>query len=125
MSRAWHPYENGRTVGRRGPEGGMVLGDEELTDDEAAEDDEGPVADARLTLEMVESGAYALSATLYGWMLHTHTPSDPSAAGPTFEAMKTDLARLADGLPYEGDRDIDAKVQALNAAIDAFTQRFA
>ena len=131
--RAWHDYENGRTLGRRGPEGGTVLRDEELGEDAAAssagndEDEEGPVADARLTLERVGDNAFALTATLYGWMAHTHllAADDTDAALQAFDTMKAELARLARLLPYEDDRDIDKKVRALNAAIDEFTRRFA
>jgi len=126
----WHPYEDGSTMGRRGPEGGTVLSDEELGENPAAPplDEEGHVQDARLTLERAPNGDLIYSATLYGWMAHTHVlPAD--TPGPiiesAFAAMKTELARLTTLLPYENDKNVAAKAAALNHAIADFTTRFA
>ncbi len=125
----WHPYENGNTLGRRGPEGGTVLSDEKWGENPAdpPADEEGHVQDARLTLERVPDGGLVYSATLYGWMAHTHVlPAD--TPGPeieaAFAALKTELARLAALLPYENDKDVEAKAAALNDAIADFSARF-
>lgn len=128
--RAWRPYENGQTVGRRGPEGGTVLRDEELGEDpdSPADPEEGAVQDARLTLERVVNGDLVYSATLYGWLAHTHTlPAETLGpeADAAYETMKTELARLAGLLPYEDDKNIEAKVAVLNDAITDFSARFA
>lgn len=128
--RAWHAYENGQTIGRRGPEGGTVLSDDELGEDPAAppEDEEGHVQDARLTLERVPDGEQVYSATLYGWMAHTHTRPNNTPGTEieaTFAALKTELARLAALLPYEGDKNVEAKAAALNDTIADFSARFA
>ncbi len=126
----WHAYENGQTIGRRGPEGGTVLSDEELGEDPAAPpiDEEGHTQDARLTLERVPNGGLVYSATLYGWMAHTHIRPDDTPGTEieaTFAVLKTELARLAALLPYEGDKNVEAKAAALNDAIADFTARFA
>ena len=126
----WHSYEGGDTLGRRGPEGGTVLSDEELGEDPAAPplDEEGHVQDARLTLERAPDGNLIYSATLYGWMAHVHArPAD--TPGPlieaSFTAMKAELARLAALLPYENDKNVEGKAAALNDAIADFCARFA
>jgi hypothetical protein len=137
--RAWYPYENDHTVGRRGPEGGTIVRDEELgenrTEDESGtvakgpdEDEDGLIADARLTLEQQRSNGgdgFVLTATLYGWMAHTRTlPSDEAAAQAAFEAVKPELERLADLLPYDDEPNLDEKVRTLNAAVDEFQRRY-
>lgn len=129
-SPVWHPYEGGSTLGRRGPEGGTVLSDEELGEDPAAPplDEEGHVQDARLTLERASDGSLVYTATLYGWMAHVHAlPADTPGPGieAAFAAMKTELARLAALLPYENDKNVVAKAATLNDAIADFTARFA
>jgi hypothetical protein len=41
--RAWYPYENGGTVGGRGPEGGTIVRDEELGEDLTGDDESGVI----------------------------------------------------------------------------------
>jgi len=120
----WLPYDNGRTVGVYGPEGGFVLRDEEFRDPDEPED-----ADARLTLEQLPvslagSGpAFALTATLYsGWLMHPWRVGDEATARAAFDATKPELAALAAMIPDEDDRDIAARVETLNRAAEAFTR---
>lgn len=116
--RVWYAYENGASLGRPGPAGGIVRRDEELGDKDDPED-----ADARLTLEQ-EGSAFMLTAQLYPWMLHTRAADDAAAADAAFEAMRPELSRLAALIPYDDDPDIAGRVAALEAAIEAFTRRF-
>ena len=107
----WYPHEAGSTVGKRGPEGGTVLADEELGDPDDPED-----ADARLTLERGADG-FSVIANLYGgWLYVVAFSSDDESARQTCEALRAELETLSAMIPMEGDRDVNGKVEALLAA---------
>ncbi len=114
MSEGWHDYEQGRTRGQYGPEEGIILRDEELGDEE-----EG--ADARITLERGSSSApFALTSTVYGWMLHTRSFASEEEANRAYEAMKPEIAHLTALIPYEGDRDVEGKARQLSGSYRGF-----
>lgn len=119
----WYPYEGGRTVNQLGGQSGYILRDEELGDPEDPE-----AADARLTLEQgrADNPGFFLTAAFYGWMVHTTRQETQAVANTTYDAMRAELTRLAGLLPYEedGGKRIEAKTQALNAAIAQFEQQF-
>ena len=57
---SWQPFDDGKTIGQRGSEKGIIVGDEEHL--------EG----ARVTLEQDgEAAPYAITCGIYGWMVHT------------------------------------------------------
>ncbi len=126
----WYAYEKGVTVGQAGPEGGMVLRDEEYGDANDAED-----ADARLTLEKTRTNdtsaratthakAFTITANLYGgWMLHVAGFDAEADALRAYDAMKQELETLADLIPDETDRDIDTGMRRLTEAVTAFEER--
>ncbi len=120
---AWYPYEDGTTVGQAGPEGGIVLRDEEYGNPDDPED-----AHARLTLERAPSdnSGFILTATLYGWMFVTRPVPDLAQAEGEYSAMRSELEHLATLFPYEEDGPalIQKKAHDLNAAIAAFENRF-
>lgn len=120
MDRTWYTYENGTTVGRRGPAEGSVRRDEEFGDEEEPED-----ADARATLEALTDGTFAVTANLYGgWLQETAIFATEETANVSFEDAKSELARLADLIPDEDDKNIAAQVTALNQEVATFVARF-
>jgi hypothetical protein len=119
----WYPYEQGQTIGQIGPEGGYVLRDEEYGDPDDPED-----ADARLTIEQGKADApgFPVTASLYGWMYHTVRYPAQEAAEAAYAAMREELERLRELLPYEedGPKKIQEKAAALTEAVSAFETRF-
>jgi hypothetical protein len=117
----WYAYDGGATVGGRGPEGGVVLRDEELGDP-----DDPEYADARLTLErMTAEDRFAVTAVLYGgWLGHTARFANEAAADSAYDAMSEELENLADLIPDETDKNVEAGVRALNEAAAAFVARY-
>ncbi len=121
----WYPYEAGGTVGGPGPQGGLVLRDEELGDPEDPE-----FADARVTLERLndaKGGAepFAVTAQLYGgWLQHSARYASEGDATAAYEEMLPELENLSDRIPEETDKDIEGGVRALNEAVAAFVARF-
>ena len=71
---AWHPFEDGASIGQAGSEGGVIV-----------RDDEHPWG-ARITLERDGGFApFALTCGIYGWMVHTRwfqPPKSNSASSP-------------------------------------------
>ncbi len=118
---SWYAYEGGATIDEVGPERGLIVRDEEYGDPEDDED-----ADARLTLEQgrADNPGWFVTATLYGWLFHTHRAASESAANTAYDAIKGELAQLAAMIPYEEDRDVPIKVKALTAAIAEFENKY-
>ena len=110
---AWYSTDGGRTVGRRGPEGGHIVADAEWGD---PDDDEA--ADARLTIERADAGGFVITAQLYGGWLYFSRPTETlDQAEALADRLRDDLTRLSDQIPEEDERDIPRKVAALNQAI--------
>lgn len=108
----WQPFEEGRTVGHTGSEGGII-----------AHDEEHP-GGARITLERgCLRAPFAITCGVYGWMVHTRFLADDETAQHAYSQMKTALSRIVDLLPDENAADADT--DSLTNAITAFTERFA
>lgn len=110
----WYPFENGETIGQRGPEGGRVVSDTEFGDPEDPED-----ADARLTLESDGETYTRTIANLYGGWLYLVVERDAT------EELRAELERLTALIPMEDDRDVDAKVRTLFEELGAVEARYA
>ena len=109
----WHPYAEGRTIGERGSEEGVILRDEEHS--------EG----ARITLERdARRIPFAITCGLYGWLVHTCYFGTSQAAEQAFEEMKLALDQLVNMVPYKTDSEIEAKLARLYEAMPAFVDRF-
>lgn len=110
-------------MGQAGPEGGIVLRDEEYGNPDDPEE-----AHARLTLERAANSAsgFILTATLYGWMFITRPVPDQTQAEAGYTAMRSDLEQLSTLFPYEEDGPalIQKKAQDLTNAITAFENRY-
>lgn len=116
----WYPYEAGETIGKRGPAGGRILRDEEWGDREEPED-----ADARITLETLPAGDFAVTVNLYGgWLQETARFADEPGASSAYAKAADDLSRLADFIPDEDERDIAGAIGTLNREVATLVARF-
>jgi hypothetical protein len=116
----WYPYDSGATLGKRGPAGGRVLRDDECGDPEETED-----ADARVTLESLPDGGFAVTANLYGgWLQETARFADEESASAAYTDAAAELSRLAELIPDEDDRDMAGAIESLNREVATFVARF-
>ena len=108
----WSPYENGKTIGQRGSEHGLIMLDEEHSDG------------ARITLEREgESAPFAISCGMYGWFLHTRFFAAEETAKHDFTGMKAALAKILSLAPSETE-DFDHAASIVKQKIWDFVERF-
>jgi hypothetical protein len=102
----WHDYDNGLTRDRRGVEGGTVLIDEEHADG------------ARITLERdtLHRVPFAITCSIYGWMVHTRFFADEPSASAAYNEMKTSLARILLLIASQ------AEPEAVSEAVETFVE---
>lgn len=77
----WIKFDNGYTYGAHGSEGGSIVKDEELDNS------------ARITLEELSKGHYAVTCGIYGTMVHTAW-FDEENAFSKYEQMKSDIEAM-------------------------------
>lgn len=110
----WQPFEEGRTIGQTGTEGGVILDDDEH--------DGG----ARITLERgCLRAPFAITCGVYGWLVHTRFLADDETAQYAYIAMKSALDGIIALMPDEDDPDASTKMDAVTEAITEFTEQFA
>ena len=109
--REWQPFDDGRSLGQIGSEGGVILRDEEHPDG------------SRITLERGGYSPFAITCGVYGWMVHTRFFADEAEARHAFEEMKRGLAAVLDAIPTAAEAD-DAKMRAVEGALNDFTERY-
>jgi len=109
----WLPYENGKTLGLKGAEGGTIIADEQH--------DGG----ARITLEQrCLRAPYAITCVIYGWAYHTRFLADEATARQSYADMKAALEQIVALLPHsEGEETPDA--ERVEQAVTDFQVRFA
>ena len=108
----WQAFDNSRTVGTPGSEGGAIVRDEEHE------------LGARITLEQgCEVAPFAITCGLYGWFVHTCYKGGRDEADATYEAMREELGRIADMLGEE-PTDAEQTKHAVFEAIPPFVERF-
>jgi hypothetical protein len=97
----WIQYEDGKTVGTTGSEGGVILRDEECPDG------------ARITLEEgTQMGVpFAITCGVYGWMVHTRFIADQPTAEDAYDKMKLGLEDVLAALQSEEADVIDTAIQ--------------
>jgi len=79
----WHPFDNGRSIGTKGSENGVIVFDEEH--------DWG----ARITLERDgEIAPWSITCGIYGGFLHTAFASSEAEGRTKFAAMKAALVAI-------------------------------
>ncbi|MFQ3567004.1 MAG: hypothetical protein SNJ59_08380 [Aggregatilineales bacterium] len=108
----WLPYQDGKTIGRTGAEGGIIKRDEEHADG------------ARITLEQetLHRVPFAITCGIYGWLVHTRFFADEPTAVDAYEQMKTDLASILALMAAQSDPE--GAADAVSAAIESFVERY-
>ena len=81
----WATYDGGRSIGKIGAEGGLILYDEEYQ------------KGARITLKRGKE-FISVSCNFYGWMDHTRFFNALSEAEREYRSMKTAIAGMMDPL---------------------------
>jgi hypothetical protein len=109
---SWLPCDDGASLGERGCEGGVILRDDEYR------------GGARITLERGGFAPFSITCGVYGWMVHTRFFSTLPEAEREYALMQPDLAAIVDSQPLAADPDVDAKMDAVTAAIGRFVDRF-
>ncbi|MBV6391035.1 MAG: hypothetical protein KPEEDBHJ_00239 [Anaerolineales bacterium] len=102
----WTIFNEGRTIGRTGAEGGLILSDEEVP--------EG----ARITLKR-GSNFVSVSLNIYGWMDHTRFFASDADAMREYRAMKPAALVVLNVINTDGVNDIK-----IWEAISEFVRRF-
>jgi hypothetical protein len=108
----WYDYDEGYSIGTSGPDGGLIVRDEEHQ------------SGARMTLE--EDGSFApfsITCGIYGWMFHTRYFSEESQAAEEFELMKTDLDEILESFSTGDDADEDA-LDEISVEISEFVEKY-
>jgi len=109
---SWLPFDDGASIGLVGSEGGTILRDDEYR------------GDARITLERGGYAPFSITCGVYGWMVHTRFFSTLAEAERDYARMQPELAAIVDSQPLAADPDVDAKMDAVIAAIGRFVDRF-
>jgi hypothetical protein len=109
----WTAFEQGNTVGKKGREGGVIRVDDEYT------------GAARIVLEKdCLRAPYAITSSVYGYMLHTRFVADDETAQYALDEMKAMLAEIVDLIPAEGDPDEGTRMDAVDDAVESFMRQF-
>src|SRR5262245_57103964 len=108
----WNAFDDGKSLGKSGSEGGTVRRDEEH--------DLG----ARITLEEGGSTApWSITCGIYGWMFHTRFFGSEEEGNCEFDQMKLGLDKVLAIIPMK-DEATHEKMSAVSSAIEAFVKRF-
>lgn len=102
----WHKYDEGNSIDQVGPEGGVILRDEEHE------------LGARITLKR-DKDFLSVSGHIYGWIDHTRFFITNSEAEREYKSMKNALDDVVDVIDAVDSKDI--KVWE---AISEFVRRF-
>jgi hypothetical protein len=109
----WAPFDDGRTIGTFGSEGGTILLDDEHS------------RGARVTLEKGGPIApFAITCGVYGWMFHTSFFSTQQNADTAYAAMKQGLSDILGLIPLADDPHVDEQRNRVYLAITEFVARF-
>lgn len=102
----WSAFDDGRSIGMAGAEGGVIMNDEEHP------------SGARITFRR-GTGYISVSCNLYGWMDHTRFFDAASDAWREYAAMKAMLDEVLAVINTDGVKDIK-----IWEAISDFVRRF-
>ena len=109
---AWLPFDGGVSLGEPGSDGGAIVRDDEYR------------GGARITLERGGFAPFSITCGVYGLMMHSRYFAALPEAEREYAAMQPDLAAIVDSQPLTTDPDLDAKMDAVIAAIGRFVDRF-
>jgi hypothetical protein len=112
LAQDWFAFNEGRTIGQRGSEHGVIIRDEEYP------------GVGRITLERDGYTPFAITCGLYGVLAHTCFFSNEAEANQGFEKIKQELLHLNDLIPYETDPQKDMLLKNLYQAIQDFVRKF-
>lgn len=102
----WFEYDDGRSIGEVGSEGGEILRDEEHVDG------------ARVTLK--RGGNYiSVSCNVYGWIDHTRFFNSISEAQREYLLMRASVGNMVENILAAGKSDLK-----MWEAIAEFVRRF-
>ncbi|HEY2660306.1 MAG TPA: hypothetical protein VGI79_11315 [Caulobacteraceae bacterium] len=105
----WTAFDDGKSLGHRGCENGVIIADEEHLDG------------ARISLEReTGSASFAITCGVYDWMVHTRFFGTEGEGRRKYEAMKVDLAQLASAQPTSGQSASSKMITAVNAFVERF-----
>lgn len=111
---SWRKFDNDKTVGQEGSEGGKIPLNEEHE------------LGARITLEKVGSFLkrhFAITCGIYGWIMHTHFISSNNEALKNFEVMKGELGRILNLVPTI-EKASDDNMSCVTDEISKFVNEF-
>jgi len=106
----WRPYDDGKTIGTRGSERGVIILDEKYDG-------------ARITLERDGSASpFAITCGVSGMMVHTRFFGDEPTARADYNAMKGGLVEIYALVPLDNDPtpDFDPSIAAIHRFIERF-----
>ena len=108
----WTTFDDGKSLGTRGSEGGVVRRDDEHG------------LGARITLE--EGGdvaPWSITCGVYRWMVHTRFFGSAEKANREFEQMRPALEHVLGLIPDKDDATPE-KMSAAASAVEAFVRQF-
>ena len=111
-TKMWHAFDNGKSIGQLGSEGGIIIRDEEH------------IEGSRITLE--RNGRVApLSITcgISGWMVHTRFFATEIEAQDAFNQMEASLDTILKMIAF-GDDAVATKMQGVSQAINDFVEQY-
>lgn len=110
---SWSPVENGKTIGERGSESGIIVVDSEYQ------------GAARISLERDgDTAPYAITCGIYGWMVHTRFFSNKDDAEEDLGRMKNALAEIVDSVPPADPKPSQEQLNEVVERISRFVERF-
>jgi hypothetical protein len=109
----WQPFAGGSSIGQNGSDEGTI------TRDEAH-----PLG-ARITLEREPAFVpFALTCSIYGWMVHTRYFATEEEAQAAFDEMKPHLTVILDLIRSTDDPEAEAQFSEVRQALEDFVTRF-
>ncbi len=108
----WYDFDDGFSIGTSGPDGGLILREEENR------------GEARITLE--EDGSFSpfsITSGIYGWQAHTRYFSSKVEADEQYSRMKIDLNRILELISEIDESDEDA-LAAVAEEIGEFFEKY-
>ena len=109
---SWIAFDQGKSIGSRGSESGVIIRDEEHTDG------------ARVTLEREGYHPFSITCGIYGWMVHTIFFSEEKKAQGAFEKIKGELELILGIIPAADDPEVDAKSEIVCKRISDFVAQY-
>jgi hypothetical protein len=97
----WIAFEDGKTIGTTGSEGGVIRRDEECPNG------------ARITLEegTLMQVPFAITCGVYGWLVHTRFIADQPTAENAYDNMKLGLEDILTLLERDDPDMLDIAIQ--------------